>query len=75
MFFLLQVVRYQPGQYFGEHHDMGTLEDDDTVVAHPPRRLITLFVYLNEVPKQAGGATAFPKLKGRKRGMAVDHYY
>lgn len=59
----LQLVRYKKGQFFGVHHDLGHLEEDDTVQLPPKsvlmkRRLVTLFCYLNEV--EAGGATDFP---------------
>lgn len=58
----LQLVRYLPGQFFGEHHDMGDLQQDGTVALPPKslfskRRLVTLFCYLNKVEK--GGATGF----------------
>eukprot|EP00934_Nitzschia_sp_Nitz4_P009265 Nitzschia sp. Nitz4//scaffold31_size150131//117489//120534//NITZ4_002847-RA/size150131-augustus-gene-0.8-mRNA-1//1//CDS//3329547716//9255//frame0 len=76
----LQLVRYLPGQFFGIHHDMGDLLDNDEVVLPPKnlavkRRLVTLFVYLNDLSKDQGGGTYFPKcddLRVRPRkGMAV----
>lgn len=55
----LQVVRYQPGDYFKEHVDW----------FHPPyrqkinnQRQYTFFVYLNDI-EGAGGQTDFPHLK------------
>ena len=59
----LQVVSYTDGQYFNEHHDAGTIDDDrpDVVELVPPRRLITLFVYLNTLPEGVG-STVFPRL-------------
>jgi prolyl 4-hydroxylase len=64
----LQLVRYQQGEYFQPHHDLGTLYDDGTVelppssFLSPPRRLVTIFVYINDVPAGCGGATKFPLL-------------
>lgn len=64
----LQLVRYQQGEYFQPHHDLGTLYDDGTVelppssFLFPPRRLVTIFVYINDVPEGCGGATKFPLL-------------
>merc|ERR1719482_1343330 len=50
----LQVVAYRDGQYFEEHHDMGTLNDDGSITAGTPRRLVTFFVYLNSLPQGEG---------------------
>lgn len=69
----LQCVSYTDGQYFNLHHDMGTLLDDGSVEAVAPRRIATLFVYLNTLP-DGEGCTAFPELGLNvtpKRGMAV----
>ncbi|KAL3912119.1 MAG: hypothetical protein SGARI_001318 [Bacillariaceae sp.] len=76
------LVRYEPGQFFGVHHDMGDLKDDDTVALPPKslatgvkRRLVTLFCYLNSLEDDQGGATHFPKCGNLrvkpKRGRAV----
>lgn len=61
----LQVVKYNPGQFFGAHHDTGVLFDDGSVEfpKNPPRRVCTFFVYLNDVPLDSGGSTRFPLLK------------
>ena len=76
----LQLVRYLPGQFFGIHHDLGNLLEDDTVELPRKdwlckRRLVTMFCYLNTLEDDAGGATYFPKcghLRVRpKRGRAV----
>jgi hypothetical protein len=59
----LQLVRYFPGQFFGIHHDLGDYDEDSGQVAMPrkscvsPRRLVTLFLYLNP----SDGATYFPE--------------
>ena len=51
----LQVTRYARGQRYGTHHD------DD---AHPgePKRLKTIFAYLNDL-NDCGGSTIFPRLR------------
>ncbi|KAF4654953.1 hypothetical protein FOL47_009684 [Perkinsus chesapeaki] len=45
----LNMLKYEPGQLFGEHHD-GAF------------RPWTVFIALNDVPKDAGGETLFPYL-------------
>jgi hypothetical protein len=59
----IQVVSYSEGQHFGLHHDIGTL---DTVTGEvqmvTPRRLATVFLYLNHLPLGIGH-TCFPHLK------------
>ncbi|CAE8676557.1 unnamed protein product, partial [Polarella glacialis] len=57
----LQVVAYTGGQEFKEHHDIGTLAADGSVEAVAPRRLATIFVYLNTLP-MGQGHTEFPQL-------------
>lgn len=53
----LQLVRYLPGQFFGIHHDLGDYNPETGTVLLPPksclskRRLVTIFVYLNECTK------------------------
>lgn len=74
----LQLVRYRQGQFFGIHHDLGSLFDDGSVELPPRqpwtrRRLVTIFCYLNDLSD--GGCTHFPAcgdLRVRpKRGRAV----
>ena len=76
----LQLVRYLPGQFFGIHHDLGNLLENDKVELPRKnlvckRRLITIFCYLNTLKDDEGGCTYFPKcghLRVRpKRGRAV----
>jgi hypothetical protein len=76
----LQLVRYVPGQFFGIHHDLGNLLEDDSVQLPPKklgckRRLVTIFCYLNTLRDGEGGCTYFPKcghLRVKpKRGRAV----
>ncbi len=70
----LQLVRYEQGQFFGIHHDLGIYdEEEDTVELPPkttwsPRRLVTLFCYLNDCSE--GGATYFPKAQLRVQPVA-----
>ena len=70
----LQLVRYLPGQFFGRHHDTGALFEDGSVDLPmvPPRRVATLFVYLNSVPAEGGGATRFPLLCNREGTGPLD---
>jgi len=60
----LQVVRYSSGEYFDLHHDIGELfiekGDKGFVEVVPTLRVFTIFVYLNTLPKDQGGETAFP---------------
>jgi prolyl 4-hydroxylase len=53
----LQVVRYQPGDYFKQHHDF-FVEPYRTEINN--QRQYTFFVYLNDV--NGGGETEFPHL-------------
>jgi hypothetical protein len=57
----LQIVSYTEGQQFKVHHDAGTLLDDGSVEIVSPRRMATLFVYLNTLP-EGQGHTEFPDL-------------
>eukprot|EP01041_Mallomonas_annulata_P009587 gene9587-19924_t len=69
----LQIVSYTNGQMFDTHHDAGSLMEDGTVELVHPRRLITIFLYLNTLP-EGEGHTEFPLLNlsiQPKRGCAV----
>ena len=80
----LQLVRYSKGQYFNDHHDIGVLFEDGSVelpeknAMTPPRRIVTILVYLNDLTTESGGGTIFPLLGNGdkfsirpKKGMAV----
>jgi 2OG-Fe(II) oxygenase superfamily len=76
----LQLVRYLPGQFFGVHHDLGDLMEDDRVLLPRKhlalkRRLVTIFVYLNDLEPGQGGCTYFPKCGNLRvrpsRGKAI----
>eukprot|EP01038_Epipyxis_sp_PR26KG_P005126 gene5126-7142_t len=56
-----QIVSYSNGQRFTVHHDAGTLLEDGTVEIVQPRRVVTLFIYLNTLP-HGQGHTEFPLL-------------
>mmetsp|Transcript_22612 Transcript_22612/g.74989 ORF Transcript_22612/g.74989 Transcript_22612/m.74989 type:complete len:386 (+) Transcript_22612:99-1256(+) len=53
----LQIVRYEPGQFYRRHHDQNT-----AVWTPQGPRVLTFFMYLNEV--DSGGETAFPAVGG-----------
>lgn len=74
----LQLVRYSRGQYFHDHHDMGMLFEDGSVelptknAMTAPRRIVTILVYLNDLPNDVGGSTHFPLLKAGSSGSDTD---
>lgn len=64
----LQLVRYEVGQYYKEHHDYSDTMHD-TYAGH---RILTFFMYLNHV--EEGGGTKFKELNyiaQPKRGSAL----
>jgi prolyl 4-hydroxylase len=52
----LQLLRYEPGQYYNTHHDYIPHQIDRQMGV----RTLTVFLYLNDV--EAGGGTEFPNL-------------
>lgn len=54
----IQVLRYEEGQEYKEHHDVGRKDYMNDMLAGP--RLYTFFLYFNDV--EEGGGTYFPKL-------------
>lgn len=60
-----QLLKYTEGQYYRAHTDF---IEDHTKQAHGPR-LLTFFIYFNEVEK--GGATRFPTLQWPE-GLTVE---
>lgn len=68
----LQLLRYEPGQFYNQHHDYIEYQAD----LPSGVRMLTLFLYLNDVTE--GGGTAFPLLNNNegivvqpKRGNAL----
>mmetsp|Transcript_18916 Transcript_18916/g.60754 ORF Transcript_18916/g.60754 Transcript_18916/m.60754 type:complete len:338 (-) Transcript_18916:11-1024(-) len=51
----LQVLRYEPGQYYRSHHDQNSPHESPS-----GPRIFTFFIQLSHVPK--GGETHFPRL-------------
>lgn len=60
----VQIVRYFPGQFYREHVDLETRAYHSRVLPHPNPRILTAFVFLNDMTEGAGGETAFTKLRG-----------
>lgn len=60
----LQIVSYRKGQHFDVHHDLGPYDESTGEVefVRRPTRLVTLFVYMNTLPPDAGGHTEFPSI-------------
>lgn len=59
-----QILRYEEGQLYNEHNDMG--DKDLTSLSGP--RIYTIFVYLTDV--ENGGETEFPRLKHKFKPVA-----
>lgn len=54
----LQVVRYEPGQFYRAHFDY--VDDKVPDLAVRGQRVVTVFVYLNDLPEdETGGGTKF----------------
>ena len=69
----LQLLKYEPNEYYKKHHDYIMQHHTDKMPCGP--RVLTLLLYLNDV--EAGGGTSFPDLEGGgvevqpRRGRAV----
>ena len=60
----IQLVRYEPGQYFKPHYDYLDRKIPmyaDNIKKNGQRKY-TFFCYLTDVPKKVGGTTYFPKI-------------
>ena len=70
----IQLVRYEPGQYFKPHYDYLDRKIDmyRENIKRNGQRKYTFFVYLTDVPDGVGGETYFPKLKKHFRGSKGD---
>lgn len=72
----LAVLRYGPGQEYKPHMDyLGGPDGNENIEGQGGQRVVTAFVYLNDVPQ--GGETDFPELKARIKpasGRAVKFY-
>ena len=59
----IQLVRYETGQFFHIHHDLGDYNEETGHVVLPPkswfvkRRLVTIFCYLNNLPTSSTPST------------------
>mmetsp|Transcript_23163 Transcript_23163/g.49975 ORF Transcript_23163/g.49975 Transcript_23163/m.49975 type:complete len:408 (-) Transcript_23163:251-1474(-) len=53
----MQIVRYEPGQFYRAHHDQNT-----AIWTPQGPRVLTFFIYLNTPEK--GGGTRFPRVGG-----------
>ena len=77
----IQLVKYDIGQYFNVHHDLGVLYEDgsvelpqrNNVLLEPPRRIVTILVYLNDVKPCHGGSTQFPLLLKNHESTKLDN--
>lgn len=64
----LQIVRYSHGEYFKEHHDYFRDEDVKNKKGPKYQRTITIFIYLNDLPKdEKGGSTYFPESQPKRK--------
>ena len=75
----VQLVRYKPGQYFKSHYDYldTRLPLYKNNVEKNGQRLVTFFVYLNNVEDGVGGATYFKKINKTfkaSKGQAIFWY-
>ena len=63
----LQLLRYEPGMYYKAHSDY----IDAHVHRRPGVRIVTAFLYLNDLSEQDGGATSFTSLPNTSQNLKV----
>ncbi len=70
----IQLVRYEPGQYFKPHYDYLDSKNDlyKKNIEKNGQRKYTFFVYLTDVPDGIGGETYFPKIEKYFKGSKGD---
>lgn len=70
----IQLVRYEPGQYFKPHYDYLNTKNEmyKNNVEKNGQRKYTFFVYLTDVPDGVGGETYFPKINKYFKGNKGD---
>jgi prolyl 4-hydroxylase len=72
----LQVVRYEPGQFYKSHYDYFPVEEASSqkALSRGGQRTVTIFVYLNTPEDPSNCVTRFPRLDLRvlpREGSAV----
>lgn len=55
-----QLIQYEPGQFYREHHDHRAYYDPE---GGYPDRSRTMLLFLNDIPEEMGGRLEFGKLK------------
>lgn len=68
----MQVAVYESGQTYKTHYDFFSADSTEIVKGN---RNVTLLIYLNDLPDDAGGNTFFPKLNLRIKPKAGDAIY
>lgn len=58
----INVVRYRYGEGYMFHHDFLNPETDRTFLKNGGQRVLTFFLYLNDVDEGSGGETYFPAI-------------
>jgi prolyl 4-hydroxylase len=69
----MQVVVYEKGQKFNPHYDFFSADSQDLPIRG--NRNKTILVYLNNIDKEYGGATVFPKINLRIQPKAYSAIY
>jgi len=58
----LMIVKYEEGEEFQEHWDYFEPGKDDIALKNGGQRIATFFIWLNDMEKDDGGGTYFPKV-------------